>query len=336
MQKEEQKFKEEQILKEIQYYIFQDLENVLCLIGELEQTIHTLQNQDDYKQSYLPIATNKTILQANISNGIHLDQYYQHNKTHKNFLEECNNKARQIFEEVKKKKGINATDPKIQEICDFYLNKNLKAENSFYQLPLLPVSREAQFNQQALEKVIWGTQTVNNQLNDLQNSNYQPPTVKQILEKINQRKKYCEEQLIKNFGINQQNQPNETKNSENLREFETEEDKQTLNDKTIMQDQNSQVFEHQQQKNQNGMQIEDESTEQNLLKNKLDRDGKSKENTDPNKEQQQENDIQIEDEQDLRNSRATKVQESKFGITELPKATQGDENDCVEEGVDQQ
>ncbi|CAD8122329.1 unnamed protein product [Paramecium sonneborni] len=205
-QKQLETFKEseKQIQSEIEYYIFQDLENVLCLLGQLEQTITTLEDQDD--KSYLPIATNKAILSANISNGIHYDQYYSHNKKHSTFLTKCKERAKKIFNgALEAKNGIKNTNPKIKKICDFYL-ENLNAENGFKQLPLETVTRKGEFNQKVLEKVIWGTQTVDNQLKEVQNLTYQAPTLEQILIKMNEKKKICEEQLIKNFNLVQKEQ----------------------------------------------------------------------------------------------------------------------------------
>ncbi|CAD8130718.1 unnamed protein product [Paramecium sonneborni] len=198
----------DQTQMEIQYYIYQDLENVLCLLGELEQTIKTFKDIED--KSYIPIAQNKTILQANLSFGIHFDQYSQHNKKYGDFLKQCNEKAERIFKEcvsdldlfqIYEQDGKKIIDPKIQDIYNFYLKKSLKAEKNFDQLPLLPISREAQFIPDVVVKVIGGIQTVDNQLQKVRNGTYTSPTTDIIKDKIRKRQVYCKQQLEKNFNL---------------------------------------------------------------------------------------------------------------------------------------
>ncbi|CAD8136622.1 unnamed protein product [Paramecium pentaurelia] len=234
---------ENQIQREIQYYIYQDLENALCQLGQLEETIEQLEYQKD--KSYLPIAMNKVILQANLSFGIHFDQYSQHNKTSGNFLYQCKTRAKSIFEEALNKKIIKNTHPKVKEICNFYLQNIFSQKNmqQYEELHLEKVQIESQFNQQALEKVIWGTQIVDKQLKQLQNQEYKPPTGQEIFEKIKKSKKHCEEQLKINF---QNDLAQEQKQDQNKLRIQQEEyKKQTLKLQSV--NQNSKKIKNQNQ-----------------------------------------------------------------------------------------
>ncbi|CAK90775.1 unnamed protein product (macronuclear) [Paramecium tetraurelia] len=203
-QQQDQLQKVDQIQREIQYYIYKDLENTLLMLGELEQTIETFKYVDDKRQSYLPIAFNKAILQANLSYGINFDQYNTNKNTHEKVFKDCSEEAIKIFKEVfetnEDGQKKNHTHPIISQICEFYKNKDFKNNKEFKQLPLQQVDREAQFNEKSLDKVIWGIQAVDKEFNDIREKPYPKPTAEELKKKIQERKKFCEEQLITNFN----------------------------------------------------------------------------------------------------------------------------------------
>ncbi|CAK55880.1 unnamed protein product (macronuclear) [Paramecium tetraurelia] len=262
-----------QIQREIQYFIFQDLENALCQLGQLEETIEKLEKVKDHP--YLPIAMNKAILQANLSFGIYFDQYSQHNNKEGQFFKSCKSKAKSIFQEALNKKIIQNTHPEVKTICNFYINE-LFGDKDIYalqQLPLKQTQSKGQFNQNALEKVIWGTQAVDKQLSQVQNNEYKPPDAQKIFQNVNIQKKQCGEQLIKNFlkpsnnsstSKNQDQKPNNQSNKKDKQQPTNvkkvcvgkqtmEEEFEKKDDQFNMQTQNQQ---NQLKQNQQAMQLE--------------------------------------------------------------------------------
>ncbi|CAD8141897.1 unnamed protein product [Paramecium octaurelia] len=247
--KQEQLQKVDQIQREIQHYIYKDLENTLIMLGELEQTIETFKYAEEEGKSYLPIACNKVILQANLSYGINYDQYNTNKNTHAMVFEECSKDAIKIFEEVFEtnedgQKKVHA-HPIISEICQFYKKKDFKNNKEFQQLPLQKVDRKAQFNENCLDKVIGGIRAVDQQFNDTYEKPYPIPTAEELKKKIQERKKFCEEQLIKNFKLKNPIQSNSNQDvgqskEDNDDKVQIEEDKQMEEQKTDIQAQNNQ------------------------------------------------------------------------------------------------
>ncbi|CAD8194905.1 unnamed protein product [Paramecium pentaurelia] len=187
----------------IQYYIYQDLQNLINLIQSRKAVLDYFQN--DLNHPMVTSSNNKILLQLNLSNGIHFDQQkqYSKDKTLTDFLKEQRKKAYEILKQVIDNKDnlINKGDSLYQSLQTYkskYQNSQFGL-NEEYQLQ--PTQQDNKFDQNVLSKIISSIQTVDFDINQIQG--YFPvPSQKEILQKANDYQNKAKQKLIENFPKN--------------------------------------------------------------------------------------------------------------------------------------
>ncbi|CAD8162474.1 unnamed protein product [Paramecium pentaurelia] len=219
---------EKQEQAQIQYYIYEDLQNIINLIYQRNAILEYF--RDDPGHDMVILSNNKLILQLNLSSSIHFDQtqYYkkQQSQLYK-FLQDERQKAYKILEKLfddndqtknyKSNQKINLDDHlnKNKEIKDYlkkYKQDYEKQDFSLNQFKQQPTNLVPKFNEGVLSKIISSIQTVDSQVDQIRNTQYyKTPNQYEIQSKA---KQYQENTKIKLQDLFQ-NQNNQMKNQDN-------------------------------------------------------------------------------------------------------------------------
>ncbi|CAD8192525.1 unnamed protein product [Paramecium pentaurelia] len=173
----------------IEYYVYQDLQNLINLLYS-RKAIHEY-FQDDPTNPLVILSNNKVILQLNLSSGIHTDlQYqYQYKNELKNKLKNEKSIALQTLKYVAQElMNQGGTQNQHQDPTKDYLNQFIQnyEDEMFHlnQFQLQSTNYVPQFNEQVLSKIISSIQVVDHQTNQVrQNGTYQKPTQQQLLDR---------------------------------------------------------------------------------------------------------------------------------------------------------
>ncbi|CAD8124546.1 unnamed protein product [Paramecium sonneborni] len=137
---------EQQIL--IQYYVYQDFQNLINLLYSLEAVKNYFQNQPNHP--LITLSRNKIILQLNISNTIHYDQYVSH-KSSSN-IKTLNDQKENVQKMIKNIKLD--LDFECQNYLDSYQENSLKQIVTINQIQQQKSFQNYNFNQNILQSII--------------------------------------------------------------------------------------------------------------------------------------------------------------------------------------
>ncbi|CAK83658.1 unnamed protein product, partial (macronuclear) [Paramecium tetraurelia] len=188
---QQQTFKDSQIQAqaqaEIQYYIYQDLQNIINLIQSRKAVLEHFKN--DPNHGMITQSNNKLILQLNLSNAIHSEQQqiYKEQPQLIEFLQKERNKAYEILEKI-----IDNNDQLLNSnqnndyFIPYYLQKyklryakqEFKLEDQF---PLQDTNQVAKFDEGVLQNMISSISNVDNQIQQIRmNKSYRVPDPNEI------------------------------------------------------------------------------------------------------------------------------------------------------------
>ncbi|CAD8091231.1 unnamed protein product [Paramecium primaurelia] len=171
----------------IEYYVYQDLQNLINLLYS-RKAIHEY-FQDDPTNPLVILSNNKVILQLNLSSGIHTDLQYQYKNELKNKLKNEKSIALQTLKYVAQElMNQGGTQNQHQDPTKDYLNQFIQNYEDdklhLNQFQLQSTNYVPQFNEQVLSKIISSIQVVDHQTNQVrQNGSYQKPTQQQLLDR---------------------------------------------------------------------------------------------------------------------------------------------------------
>ncbi|CAD8124543.1 unnamed protein product [Paramecium sonneborni] len=135
----------------IQYYIYQDFQNLVNLLYSMMAIKNYFVKQTDHPM--IPIGRNKVILQLNLSNSIHYDlqRTYQSEKA-KEFIYEERGKVKRMIGGLNQELGIE-----LQQFINDYQKNSLNKEVGVFQIPSNMQQQRSQgqnFNQNNLDKFL--------------------------------------------------------------------------------------------------------------------------------------------------------------------------------------
>ncbi|CAD8065877.1 unnamed protein product [Paramecium sonneborni] len=200
---ENQKFKSNQINSEeqiLKFTVRQDFLNVLGIAADFQAGLE-LQKKNNNLGQYETMLHNKLILQVNLSNSIHCDQYNQYLKSPHlaEILKKEKLKAKEFLQSIKQKEKF---DKKIEEQLQFYETNCLVDRPFMQQQELKNIQHEVKFNQETVQNIINSINQTDQKYRDLQDGNTQAEelSVTQIDEHIQSRKKQASDKLSKQLN----------------------------------------------------------------------------------------------------------------------------------------
>ncbi|CAD8062915.1 unnamed protein product [Paramecium primaurelia] len=212
---------EKQEQAQIQYYIYEDLQNIINLIYQRNAILEYF--RDDPGHDMVILSNNKLILQLNLSSSIHFDQTQYYKKQQPQlfqFLKDERQKAYKILEKLfddndQTKNYKNDHLNKNKEIKDYLKKYKQFYENQDFilnQFKQQPTNLVPKFNEGVLSKIISSIQTVDSQVDQIRNTQYyKTPNQQEIESKAIQYQENTKMKLQDLF----QNQNNQMKNQDN-------------------------------------------------------------------------------------------------------------------------
>ncbi|CAD8094686.1 unnamed protein product [Paramecium sonneborni] len=187
-------------LEQIQYYIYEDLQNLVNLLYSFKAVNEHFKN--NLKHPMITVSRNKIILQLNLSNGIYLDlqQQYQKNPFKYVLLEEKKN-ALKIINQFAQALGID-----YQSYIDYFKSNSLSEIISFKQQNLEKVTFSGSSNSQQTTNIFLQTQKNEKIFSHWINSKtYNSKSFDSFIFKAISYKQLTEIKLLSNFPISNQN-----------------------------------------------------------------------------------------------------------------------------------
>ncbi|CAD8145164.1 unnamed protein product [Paramecium octaurelia] len=206
-QMELQQLKQKNIEQEalIQYYVYEDFQNLINLIYSYQAVKKHFKNHPGHPAIIL--SKNKIKLQLNISNSIHSDLY----QTNKNSQDQTILKVqKQNVKSIIKKMGndiqMNDLDKESQAYLEQYIKYSLGDYVELKQFELEKTNWDYNFNQGVLDKVLPQISYVDEQIRSLrQRKCYNIPTAQQIKLKAKEYERLTESKLLINYPQNSYN-----------------------------------------------------------------------------------------------------------------------------------
>ncbi|CAD8182499.1 unnamed protein product [Paramecium octaurelia] len=198
--------KQEQV--EIQYFIYQDLQNLINIIYQRKAVLEFFKNNPTHEM--ITQSNNKLILQLNLSKAIHFDQYQQYKEQPQlfKFLREERSKAYTILNEMIDNKDQFLKGNQSNEVViptylkkykEQYKTQDFKMND---QIPLQETNQVAKFDEGILQKIISSIQNTDNQIDQIRrNKSYKVPDQKEILQNANNYYNWTSQQLKQNFSM---------------------------------------------------------------------------------------------------------------------------------------
>ncbi|CAD8182501.1 unnamed protein product [Paramecium octaurelia] len=209
-QMEYQKYAQAQAQTEIQYYIYQDLQNTINLMYARKAVLEYFKNNPTHEM--ITQSNNKLILQLNLSNTIHFDQQQQYKEQPQllKFLKEERSKAYKILEKMIDNNGLflnrnQSNDDVVPKYFKEYKQRYAKQEFKMNdQIPLQQTNQVTTFDEGVLSNIISSIQNTDNQIDQIRrNKSYKVPDPNEILQKANDYYKKAQGQLKNNFPNDQ-------------------------------------------------------------------------------------------------------------------------------------
>ncbi|CAD8207019.1 unnamed protein product [Paramecium octaurelia] len=199
---------------QIEYFVYQDLQNLINLLYSKQAVLEHFHNNPNNQM--VTLSDNKIILQLNLSGGIHQDlqQQYSNNPYLSSKLQHERNYALQTLKNVAQQfenqfNPFSQNQELVNDPIGLYLKKYINNYESGQfeknQFELLKTDLESQFNQQVLQKVISSIQTVDTQINQIRQDGNQKPTQEQIIQRAEQYKQMTKIKLISQNNLANQN-----------------------------------------------------------------------------------------------------------------------------------
>ncbi|CAD8042891.1 unnamed protein product [Paramecium primaurelia] len=199
-QKQAQIFQQHQKQEEalIEYYVYQDVQNLINLLYSRKAVLEHFQNIQN--NPIVTLSNNKIILQLNLSNGIHRDlqQQYSNNfqlktklisekkialYTLKKVVQSLEN---QVTSQNGQQEFMYINDPVKQYLNEFIKKYEFEQFDS-NQIELLETNQVAQFNEQVLQTIISSIQSIDAQTNQIrQNGSNYKPTQQELINRAEQ------------------------------------------------------------------------------------------------------------------------------------------------------
>ncbi|CAD8060829.1 unnamed protein product [Paramecium primaurelia] len=198
-QTQTQSYQKEQLQDQaqIQYYIFEDFQNLINLLYSLQTVSEYFKN--DPNNEIVTLCRNKVISQLNISNLIHYDiqQNYKDPK-YQQLIKREKQKVKEIISQlpypIQNSKYLN-----------LYYQNSLSDQIKCKQQQLEKINIAPNFNQQVVSQIFSSMQLIDRNLGQIKQQNYYPiPTKNDILAKAEQYEILTQSKLESNFPKMQQ------------------------------------------------------------------------------------------------------------------------------------
>ncbi|CAD8109095.1 unnamed protein product [Paramecium primaurelia] len=203
IQKQKQNNDEEQVL--IQYYVYQDFQNLINLLYSYQAVKNYFIDQPYH--SAIILSRNKIILQLNISNSIHYDlQQTNKNTSGQDTLEKEKKNVKNILYNMKNDLNMKDLDNECLGYLNIYTQNSLAEYVQIKQIPLEQSNINYNFNQNVLDKVLPQISFLDEQIKQLrQRKQYHIPSESQIKQKAKEYQKITYNKLLINYPRNNYN-----------------------------------------------------------------------------------------------------------------------------------
>ncbi|CAD8089259.1 unnamed protein product [Paramecium sonneborni] len=186
---------------QIQYYVYQDLQNVVNLLYSMKAVIQYF--KEDPQHPMIDLCNNKLVLQLNLSNGIHQDLLQQCQNTELfQFLDKQKQNAQKMLDQILSQ--MFGQEKLKEQLClvESYKNNCLGKNFQWRQYEQKQTNLPVQFNEQVLKKIINSIQFIDNKINQVgQNGELKQPIVGEIQYIAQQYEQLTQNKLQLNFPL---------------------------------------------------------------------------------------------------------------------------------------